>query len=470
MIRALQRNGTSLDPMQIGTERALVACVLHSEPEAMQMLGELEKLLTVPQHREICCAYRDVNESGETEPNLISVTNRLRQIGRLEAVGGPAAITAIAEGASGPGIFRSSLEYLRDAARDRHAAEIVESWQKGNLTLEELRGQLAEIDVPPRGFPPITDAAALVEQEKETPRDIVEGLLHKVGKLVFGGGSKSFKTWMLITLAVSVATASDFFGRRTTKGRALFINLEIQPAFFARRIVKVCEALGLKVESLRGNLDTWNLRGFAADFSRMLPLLLSRIRSGDYDLILVDPIYKVLGGRDENRAGDVATLLNDLERLAVRSGAAVAFGAHFSKGNQASKESIDRIGGSGVFARDPDSIITFTRHEQPDCFTVDCVLRNHAPIEPFVVRWKFPLMGVAESLDPERLKKPAGRRQEYAADDLLDLLDQPMTTVEWQTLAQTELGLSESTFFRRFRDIKKRGSAVQRSDSKWERK
>jgi len=37
--------------------------------------------------------------------------------------------------------------------------------------------------------------------------------------------------------------------------------------------------------------------------------------------------------------------------------AASVFGAHFSKGNQAGKESIDRISGSGVFARDPDTIL-----------------------------------------------------------------------------------------------------------------
>jgi len=37
----------------------------------------------------------------------------------------------------------------------------------------------------------------------------------------------------------------------------------------------------------------------------------------------------------------------------VKTGAAVGFGAHYSKGNQAGKEAIDRVSGSGVFARDP---------------------------------------------------------------------------------------------------------------------
>src|ERR1051325_5990145 len=34
--------------------------------------------------------------------------------------------------------------------------------------------------------------------------------------------------------------------------------------------------------------------------------------------------------------------------------AAVALAGHFTKGNASAKEAIDRISGSGVFARDPD--------------------------------------------------------------------------------------------------------------------
>ncbi len=458
--------------MLVGSERAALSALINGVPEAIAQLSEMqEELFVVPAHREIFCAIRDLHEGGEAEVNFLTVTHRLNNIGRLEHVGGGAAVTGLSLEPTSAAIFNYSLDMMRDAARDRDASRIVDSYQSGKLTLEEMREQLAEIDARQRtDFPTITDAADLVEHEKDTPPDLVDGLLHKVGKLVFGGSSKAFKTWTLTNLAVSVATGSDFLGRRTTKGRVLFINLEIQPAFFARRITKVCEALGLSVGSIRGNLDTWNLRGHAADLSRMLPFLLSKIRSGEYVLIVLDPIYKLLGARDENKAGDIATLLNDLEKLAVTSNAAVAFGAHFSKGNQAAKESIDRIGGSGVFARDPDTIVTFTRHEEADAFTVDCVLRNHPPIEPFVVRWEFPLMRIEELLDPERLKKPVGRKQEYKTDDVLDLLDGSMTTTEWQTLAEKKLGMSESTFHRLRRSIEKMDLAVHRDDGKWERK
>lgn len=125
-----------------------------------------------------------------------------------------------------------------------------------------------------------------------------------------------------------------------------------------------------------------------------------------FELIILDPVYKLMAGRDENKAGDVTAVLNQIERVAVQTGAAVAIGAHFSKGNQAGKDSIDRIGGSGAFARDPDAILIMTAHEQEDAFTIEATLRNFPPAEPFVVRWEFPLFVRDASLDPAALKLP----------------------------------------------------------------
>src|SRR5262249_37720454 len=189
-----------------------------------------------------------------------------------------------------------------------------------------------------------------------------------------------------------------------------------------------------------GSLKIWNLRGYAADLSILLPQLLREIKPGDFVLIIIDPIYKLLGKRDENKAGDIASLLNEIESLAVKTGAAVAFGAHYSKGNQASKESIDRVGGSGVFARDPDTILNFTRHEQDDCLSVEATLRNHPPIEPFVVRWEYPLFIAESTLDPAKLKQP-GRPQLYQAQDLLDLIEEPMSASEIVRMAADERGI-----------------------------
>jgi len=237
-------------------------------------------------------------------------------------------------------------------------------------------------------LPPILDAAEWLAEPIDLPTELVYGLLHRGSKMVLGGGSKTFKTWTLLDLAVAVAAGEPWLSCKTTKGKVLFLNFEIQAGFFQRRIQAVTSAKGITLAP--HSLEVWNLRGWATSYIDLLPRVRQRIKDANYSLLVLDPIYKLYGDTDENSAGAVAGLMNALEVVTVDSGAAIAFGAHYAKGNAAGKEAIDRISGSGVFARDPDSILNFTRHEEQDAFTVEATLRNHKPIEPFVVRWQYP--------------------------------------------------------------------------------
>ena len=38
------------------------------------------------------------------------------------------------------------------------------------------------------------------------PTDVIKGVLHLEGKMLLGGGSKSFKTWQQLDVSLSVAT------------------------------------------------------------------------------------------------------------------------------------------------------------------------------------------------------------------------------------------------------------------------
>lgn len=288
-------------------------------------------------------------------------------------------------------------------------------------------------------LPEIIDSAIFLAKEIPTTPEIIKGLLHKGAKMVIGGGSKSFKTWVQLNCALAVAYGLDWLGFKTLPGKVLFTNFEIQEEFFQQRILKLAEAMSITIEE--GRLDVWNLRGKSASYVLIIPQILERIKDSNYVLSILDPVYKLYGKTDENSASDVAQLLNAFEGLCVETGSAVGFGAHYSKGNQASKESIDRVSGSGVFARDPDSIIMFTKHEEKDAFTVEPILRNLPPVHPFVVRWKFPLMVRDDDLDPSALKQPGpGRKKEYDCSKFLRVIIQntkesPISVSEWAELA-----------------------------------
>jgi hypothetical protein len=332
-------------------------------------------------------------------------------------------------------------------------------WVRAGATSDDLITAMVKAEIVPveEGVQPpaMEDVAELISKPITLPSDVVQGVLHRGGKMVVGGASKSYKTWLLIDVAVSVATGTPCLnGYLTQKGRVLYVNFELPGSYSAWRFKTICDEQQVKLEP--GMLIVWNLRGHTTNWTE----LQKQIPAEEFSLIVIDPTYKLLGGRDENKAGDIAALLNEFEAIAVRTGAAVAFGAHYSKGNQSQKESIDRIGGSGVFARDPDTILNFTRHEQDDCFVVEATLRNHPPIKPFVVRWEFPLFVVDATLDPVRLKQ-AGRPPLHKPDDVLELIDGPMTATQIVKAAEEELGMDRRRVFELLNELKRTGRVKQ---------
>jgi hypothetical protein len=358
-----------------------------------------------------------------------------------------------------------ALESVAIAHQKRERLSIAERIQDGTLSDEAAIEELRQLSEKPSELPPIINAADLCACPPETPAELIEGVLHQGSKLVLGGGSKSFKTWTLLEMAISVATGRDWLGFQTTAGRVLYVNFELPEFSIEKRINEICKAIGISVPR---NLELWNLRGHAADAEVILPKIAQSAEGRA--MIILDPLYKLLGSRDENASRDMANLMNAVERLAEDTGAAVAFGSHFAKGNASGKESMDRISGSGVFARDPDSIVTMTQHEQDKAFTVEMTLRNFPPQEPFVVRREHPLMVIDGQLDPAKLKQVAGRTPENRPEDLMEHFADGMKTGEWQKACADE-GISRRTFYRLRKELVAVGKVfLSEVDEKWSRK
>ncbi len=270
-----------------------------------------------------------------------------------------------------------------------------------------------------RPLPVIDNAESLLADETvKLPPELIEGVLHQGLKAVIGGSSKAAKTWTLLEIAIAVATGGMWLGHQCLAGKVLFVNFEIPRAFIRKRLQVITDKR--RVDSVK-NLDVWTLRGHAAELETLVATIVAEASKGGYVLIIIDPIYKCYGSADENKASDVARLCNGLECIAVETGAAILYSAHYSKGNQAGKETLDRISGSGVFTRDADTIINFTKHAEENCYTLEMVLRNLPQKDPFVVEWKFPAMELRSDLDPGALKqaKPKNKAMEATAESVL---------------------------------------------------
>lgn len=323
----------------------------------------------------------------------------------------------------------------------------------------------SNLDAYASDLPPIVNAVNFTTDKIERPPELIHGVLHKGSKGVYGGPSKSCKTWTLLNAAITVAHGIDWLGFCTTQGKTLYINFELQEFAVQDRISAICHALDVDIPS---NMDVWNLRGYARQLTKLIPELIPRIEGEGYSLIIPDPIYKTLEGRSENDNGAVGEVCNEIEKVAVETGAAVMYGAHFAKGNSAVKDAIDRISGGGVWARDPDAIMVATQHEEDNTFTLEMILRNFPKPEPFCIRWDYPLMLADFSLDPTALKGKVGRPFVNKVEDILKYLASPLKISVWQKTCLTEGGVSRPTFYR-LRKVAEKNGLIVRSvvDNKW---
>ena len=429
----------ALPPHDVPAEQGVLGCILLAPAECLtECVAKLQgdALAFYELRHQVIFAHVAAMHRDSEAVDVITLQRRLKEAGELENAGGIAYLASLPDVVPSAANVSFYVNIVREKYAQRRvmqtcaeaSADVLAHPEHTPAILRALGRTVEQLEREAAHEAEVLDAAELIAAPRILPPEIIAGILHEGSKLVIGGGSKSFKTWTQLDMALSVASGSPWLGRATTKSRVLVADLELQRDFWAGRAERVANAKGIQLE--RGQLTVRNLRGKAAHYRTVLPEIERAAKGEGARLIIIDPIYKLYGGADENSAGDVAELLNGLARLSVQTGAAVAFGAHFSKGNQSAKESIDRISGSGVFARDPDSILVFTKHEEENAFTVECTLRNLAPVAPFVVRWEFPLMRPAIELDPTALKKTASRPAKLKPDpdQVLDLFrDCPAT-------------------------------------------
>lgn len=198
----------------------------------------------------------------------------------------------------------------------------------------------------------------------ELAEPLIEGILRKGHKMLIAGPSKAGKSFALIELSIAIAEGRKWLGWQCTKGRVLYVNLELDRASCLHRFKDVYTSLRWQPESLE-NIDIWNLRGKSVPMDKLAPKLIRRASKKDYIAVIIDPIYKVITG-DENSADQMANFCNQFDLVCTELGCAVIYCHHHSKGSQGGKKSMDRASGSGVFARDPDALLDLIELELPE--------------------------------------------------------------------------------------------------------
>ncbi len=279
-----------------------------------------------------------------------------------------------------------------------------ENWDKWLEYLNEVNDDL----------PPFESMAEILKDIPPYAPSCIDGLLRMGHKMILTGPSKAGKSFLLIQMAIAVASGRTWLKWQCRKGKVLYINLEIDPRSLAHRFEDIYENLEEEIPDIRelaaDNISVWNLRGKVTPLQTLAPILKRRLSEQDYTLVIIDPIYKVLLG-DENSAEDIARFGAYMDFLCENTGAAVVYCHHHSKGAQGMKKATDRGSGSGVFARDADAILDMTPIElsedektaDPDlAFSITTVLREFPDAGDFAVRFRYPIHEFDDALDPEK--------------------------------------------------------------------
>jgi hypothetical protein len=346
----------------------------------------------------------------------------------------------------------SAIELLRDiaeAAARRKSIAVGQQICDGTIQPAEAVTELQRIDTEflgeiknAGGLYPWNDDLIAAEdlcddknaEDYEDAPAIIEGMLAQGDLSLITAGSKSFKSWLALQIALCAANGIPFWGRPTVATKTLVLNFELKPPSIKNRLRAIAHRLGCNQK----HLYIWNLRNRPIT-PAFLEHLTRTIKEQGFGLVILDPLYSMYGVVEsdnvENSNPAMTELLSTIRAACEEVGAAVIIVHHHAKGDSATKASIDRASGAGALGRFPDFVMSLVRHEAPNAYVVEIDFRDFPPCEPFVIRREGPIMVRDEDLDPalkKKAKPPANAKM--TPEEVLGFLPEDGKAIDRATL------------------------------------
>ena len=189
--------------------------------------------------------------------------------------------------------------------------------------------------------------------------ELIANILRVGHKMLIAAPSKAGKSFLLTYLTVCFAEGIEWLGCRCKQGKVFYLNCELDEDSCNHRFWDIYQKLGIENPHYE-NIRVWHLRGKTKPLDKLAPLLENRLAGKGYLACVIDPIYKIITG-DENNATEMSEFCAYLDRIATNCSVAIIYSHHHSKGAAGKYgNAVDRSSGSGVFARDPDAILDLT--------------------------------------------------------------------------------------------------------------
>lgn len=322
-----------------------IACLVKSGGKSLHAIVKVEAVNEDEYKRRVLFLYETLDKNG------LIVDRNNKNPSRLSRM---------------PGIMRNGvMQELVDTNIGK------KSWSEWLDFVDELNDDL----------PNPKTLSSVLENPPPLADEIIYKILRKGHKMLLSGSSKAGKSFLLMELAIAISEGRDWLSFKTRKGKVFYVNLEIDEASCINRFAQIYKAMKITPEHA-DDIMVWTLRGKALTLDKLYKKIIRRVKDGGFDVIILDPIYKVITG-DENSASDMGAFCNLFDRIATETGCAMIYCHHHSKGAQGFKKAMDRASGSGVFARDPDAQLDMIQLDLTDEF----ILKNAD--DPFATGWRL---------------------------------------------------------------------------------
>lgn len=159
------------------------------------------------------------------------------------------------------------------------------------------------------------------------PVSLIDGLIHEATYGMLIAPSRSFKSFVALDWACSVATGTSWLGREVAHGDVWYLVGE--GALGVKKRVRAWEVHhGVRAERLTAFTRTFDL---GIEESIPFQRFLERASEARPKLIVVDTLNRYAPGHDENSAAEMAIVVSNITKLVDATGAHVLLVHHTSK-------------------------------------------------------------------------------------------------------------------------------------------
>ena len=327
-------------------------------------------------------------------------------ITRLSAAGSPIdPMTVAAESGLRAAVMQDMIdagipahcEFFADAVRDRALKRqaLTAIREADGVTALRLALRAIEEGLPTEGAGGgAVTASAWLGEPDEDEKPVIRGLFDAGDRVAVVGQSKARKSFYALQMAVCISAGEPFLGYETERMVTLVYNGEIRASAYRRRLRRMIEVLQIGADKLTG---LHILNGAEVDTPATFDSILAEAKRVKAGLVIADPAYMLIAG-DETDQTAVKAAVTAMKKFGA-AGITLVCVYHGTKGKMGDRQAIDRIAGSGIFARDMATLVSLVEHaSEVDHAVMTTITRNHAPAEPVTVRFADGAFAVADGV------------------------------------------------------------------------